>query len=40
MTHAGLVHEIERYDKCQAGWAFSATESLLKLMTIGKGLPN
>jgi hypothetical protein len=38
-THHGLVPEIECYDSCVKGWNFYITESLSKLMTEGKGLP-
>jgi len=39
-THIGLVPEIECYNDCSKGWNFFVKESLLKLITEGKGLPN
>ena len=39
MTHIGLVPEIECYKDCKKGWNFFVGESLLKLITEGKGLP-
>jgi hypothetical protein len=38
-THRGLVPGIECYDQCVKGWNFYVMESLLKLLTEGKGLP-
>lgn len=40
MTHLGLVPEIECYRDCQAGWNFYVAESLSKLLSEGKGLPD
>ena len=40
MTHVGLVPGIECYKNCEAGWNFYVTESLLKLLAEGKGLPD
>ncbi|HEX9508979.1 MAG TPA: SRPBCC domain-containing protein [Puia sp.] len=39
-THIGLVPEIECYDNCTKGWSFYVKESLFKLITEGKGLPD
>jgi len=38
-THIGLVPEVECFDSCRKGWDFFIKESLLKLITEGKGLP-
>jgi hypothetical protein len=38
MTHVGLVPGLECYHNCVAGWNFYIGESLLKLLTEGKGL--
>jgi hypothetical protein len=38
-THIGLVPEIECYGDCVKGWNFYIKESLFKLITEGKGLP-
>ncbi len=35
----GLVPEIECYNDCVKGWNFYVNESLFKLMTEGKGIP-
>jgi hypothetical protein len=40
MTHVGLVPGIECYDTCENGWNFYAGDSLLKLVTQKKGLPD
>jgi hypothetical protein len=40
MTHVGLVPEVECYDSCKKGWNFYVGESLLKLLTQNKGLPD
>jgi hypothetical protein len=40
MTHVGLVPEIECYTDCQKGWNFYVKESLFKLLTERKGLPD
>ena len=39
-THLGLVPSIECYQGCGDGWNFYIKESLFKLLTEGKGLPN
>jgi hypothetical protein len=39
MTHMGLVPEIECYDNCVKGWDFYVKQSLFKLLTEHKGLP-
>lgn len=38
--HIGLVPEIECYNDCSTGWNFYVKESLFKLITEGKGLPD
>jgi hypothetical protein len=38
-THVGLVPEIECYNDCRKGWDFYIKESLRKLITEGKGVP-
>jgi len=38
-THIGLAPEIECYNDCVKGWDQYVKDSLLKLMTTGKGLP-
>jgi Activator of Hsp90 ATPase homolog 1-like protein len=40
MTHSGLVPGVECYDRCKEGWDFYVGESLLKLLTEKKGLPD
>jgi uncharacterized protein YndB with AHSA1/START domain len=40
MTHFGLVPGMECYNDCTSGWNFYVTESLFKLLTAGKGLPD
>ncbi|MHB8652019.1 MAG: SRPBCC family protein [Minisyncoccota bacterium] len=40
MTHIGLVPEIVCYEGCVKGWDHYVKESLLKLLTEGKGLPD
>ncbi|MDB5133507.1 MAG: hypothetical protein JWP37_110 [Mucilaginibacter sp.] len=40
MTHIGLVPEIECYTDCEKGWNFYVKESLAKLLTEHKGLPD
>ena len=40
MTHVGLVPEAECYENCEKGWNFYVRESLHKLLTEGKGLPD
>jgi len=39
-THIGLVPGIECYDGCVKGWNHYINESLFKLLTEGKGLPD
>jgi hypothetical protein len=39
LTHKGLVPEVECYDSCIKGWNFFFKESLYKLLTEGKGMP-
>jgi len=38
-THVGLVPGIECYDGCENAWNFYIKESLFKLLTEGKGIP-
>jgi len=38
-THIGLVPGIECYNGCEKAWNFYVKESLLKLLTDGKGAP-
>jgi|SRR6516165_5926213 hypothetical protein len=40
MTHVGLVPEHQCYENCERGWNFYVTESLRKLLTENKGLPD
>jgi Activator of Hsp90 ATPase homolog 1-like protein len=39
-THRGLVPEYECFDVCSNGWTHYIHESLLRLITTGKGQPN
>ena len=39
-THWGLVPEIECFDACSKGWSYYLHESLLPLITKGKGKPD
>jgi hypothetical protein len=39
-THLGLVPEYECFDVCSNGWTHYIRESLLRLITTGKGQPN
>lgn len=38
-THIGLVPGIECYEGCEKAWDFYVKESLFKLLTKGKGMP-
>jgi len=38
-THFGLVPEAECYAGCEKAWEFYIKESLFKLLTAGKGIP-
>jgi len=38
-THKGLIPGIECYDGCEKAWNFYVKESLFKLLTEGKGIP-
>jgi len=38
-THIGLVPGIECYNGCEKAWNFYVNESLFKLVTEGKGMP-
>jgi hypothetical protein len=38
-THIGLVPAIECYDGCSGAWGYYIKESLFKLLTEGKGMP-
>ena len=40
MTHAGLTPGVECFNACQAGWNFHLGESLLRLLTEDRGLPD
>lgn len=40
MTHVGLTPAAECFDTCEAGWNFYVGESLLKLFTEGRGMPD
>jgi hypothetical protein len=39
-VHEGLVPDYECYDACISGWSHYIQESLLSLVTTGKGQPN
>src|SRR5258705_10967873 len=39
-THLGLVPEYECFDVCSNGWTHYIRQSLLSLITTGKGQPN
>lgn len=38
-THHGLVPAVECYDKCTPAWTYYVKDSLLSLITTGKGQP-
>jgi len=38
-THVGLVPQVECYDACSNAWGPYITDSLFKLITMGKGNP-
>ena len=38
-THIGLVPALECYDGCEKAWSFYVKDSLFKLLTEGKGIP-
>ncbi len=40
MAHVGLTPEVECFKACEAGWNFHVGESLLKLLTDDRGLPD
>ena len=40
MTHYGLTPAVECFDACQTGWNFHVGESLLKLLSEDRGLPD
>ncbi len=40
MTHAGLDPEVQCYETCVKGWDFFVKQSLYKLLTEKKGMPN
>jgi hypothetical protein len=40
MTHVGLTPAVECFETCEAGWNFHVGQSLLKLLTEGRGLPD
>jgi len=40
VTHWGLVPEIECFDACSNGWTYYLHQSLLPLITSGKGRPD
>jgi hypothetical protein len=40
MTHSGLEPQVECYEACTKGWNFFITESLQKLLTENKGMPD
>jgi hypothetical protein len=39
-THLGLIPEFECFDACSNGWTHYIRQSLLSLISIGKGQPN
>ncbi len=40
ITHLGLVPEFECFDACSKGWTYYLQNSLLPLITVGKGNPD
>jgi len=40
ITHQGLVPEFQCYDSCSKGWTHYLKNSLLPLITTGKGKPD
>jgi len=38
-THLGLIPSLECYEDCKAGWTEHVTESLIKFINEGKGMP-
>jgi Activator of Hsp90 ATPase homolog 1-like protein len=40
MSHVGLTPAVECFKACEAGWNFHVGESLLKLLTEDRGLPD
>jgi hypothetical protein len=40
ITHRGLTPAVECYQDCKQGWDFYAGESLRKLLSEGKGMPD
>jgi hypothetical protein len=38
-THLGLIRSFECYEDCKAGWTEHVTESLVKFINDGKGIP-
>jgi len=38
-THVGLVPSFECYEDCETGWTEHVTESLVKFINEGKGMP-
>jgi len=38
-THIGLVPGVECYENCEVGWTEHITESLVKFINEGKGMP-
>jgi hypothetical protein len=38
-THVGLVPKVECYKDCEAGWNTHITESLMRFVNEGKGMP-
>lgn len=39
-THIGLTPQVECFDQCEKGWDYFIGESLFKLITEGRGLPD